>query len=69
VEGRIQNRNWEDRDGNKRYTTEIIINTMQMLGSKGDAMAGAGTGTQTAPPHGGPPETDAPAADIEDVPF
>jgi single-strand DNA-binding protein len=61
VEGRIQNRTWEDRDGNKRYTTEIIINTMQMLGSREGARADA--------PQGGPPESDAPAADIEDVPF
>ncbi len=35
VEGRIQTRDWEDKDGNKRYTTEIVANTMQMLGAKG----------------------------------
>ena len=33
IEGRIQSRSWEDRDGNKRYTTEIIAQAMQMLGS------------------------------------
>ena len=33
IEGRIQTRAWEDRDGNKRYTTEINAQTMQMLGS------------------------------------
>jgi single-strand DNA-binding protein len=32
IEGKIQTRAWEDRDGNKRYTTEIIAQTMQMLG-------------------------------------
>lgn len=32
IEGRIQTRDWEDRDGNKRYTTEIVVNNMQMLG-------------------------------------
>ncbi len=32
VEGRLETRAWEDRDGNKRYTTEIIANQMQMLG-------------------------------------
>jgi single-strand DNA-binding protein len=32
VEGRIQTRSWEDKDGNKRYTTEIVAQTMQMLG-------------------------------------
>lgn len=33
IEGRLQTRSWEDRDGNKRYTTEIIANQMQMLDS------------------------------------
>jgi single-strand DNA-binding protein len=33
IEGRIQTKSWEDRDGNKRYTTEIIALAMQMLGS------------------------------------
>ena len=36
IEGRIQTRNWEDKDGIKRYSTEIIANSMQMLGRKGD---------------------------------
>jgi single-strand DNA-binding protein len=33
IEGRLQTRDWEDRDGNKRYTTEVIAQSMQMLGS------------------------------------
>lgn len=33
IEGKLQTRSWEDRDGNKRYTTEIVANTMQMLDS------------------------------------
>ena len=33
IEGRIQTRSWEDREGVKRYTTEIVAQTMQMLGS------------------------------------
>ncbi len=35
VEGRLQTRKWQDRDGNDRYTTEIIANEMQMLDSRG----------------------------------
>jgi single-strand DNA-binding protein len=35
IEGKLQTRSWEDRDGNKRYTTEVIAYTMQMLGSAG----------------------------------
>lgn len=31
IEGRIQTRQWDDKDGNKRYTTEIVANTMQLL--------------------------------------
>jgi single-strand DNA-binding protein len=33
IEGKIQTRQWEDRDGNKRYTTEIVAQNMQMLSS------------------------------------
>jgi single-strand DNA-binding protein len=33
VEGRLQTRSWEDKEGNKRYTTEIVAQNMQMLGS------------------------------------
>ena len=32
IEGKLQTKEWEDRDGNKRYTTEIIASQMQMLG-------------------------------------
>jgi single-strand DNA-binding protein len=33
IEGRLQTKSWEDRDGNKRYTTEVVAQTMQMLDS------------------------------------
>ncbi|MBU0515052.1 MAG: single-stranded DNA-binding protein [Proteobacteria bacterium] len=36
VEGRLQTRKWEDRDGNERYTTEVVGQVMQMLGRVGD---------------------------------
>lgn len=36
IEGKIQTRSWEDRDGNKRYTTEIVAREMKMLGSAGE---------------------------------
>lgn len=35
IEGRIRTRTWEDKDGNRRYTTEIIAMQMQMLGTMG----------------------------------
>jgi len=39
IEGRIQTREWDDRDGNKRRTTEIVASNMQMLGGRGQADA------------------------------
>jgi single-strand DNA-binding protein len=33
IEGELQTREWEDRDGNRRFTTEIVAQIMQMLGS------------------------------------
>jgi len=35
IEGSLQTRSWDDQDGNKKYTTEIVAYKMQMLGSKG----------------------------------
>ncbi len=35
VEGRLQTRKWQDKDGQDRYTTEIVADRMQMLGSRG----------------------------------
>lgn len=45
VEGRLQTRNWEDQQGQKRYTTEIVANTIQFLGAAG-ASQGMGQGDQ-----------------------
>ncbi len=42
IEGRIQTRQWQDKDGNKRYTTEIVARDMKMLDSKGAASGGGG---------------------------
>jgi single-strand DNA-binding protein len=64
VEGRIQTRDWEDKEGNKRQTTEIIALGMQMLGRRGEGggpsmsddgnqMRGGGSGGEEAPPPSG----------------
>jgi single-strand DNA-binding protein len=34
IEGRLRTRSWDDKDGNKRYTTEVFADTMKMLGRK-----------------------------------
>jgi single-strand DNA-binding protein len=42
IEGRLQTRKWQDKDGRDRYTTEIVGERMQMLGAKGDGGGGGG---------------------------
>ena len=46
VEGRIRTRSWDDKEGNKRYTTEIIANDVQFLGGNN----ARGENTDSAPP-------------------
>ncbi len=53
IEGRIQTRSWDDKDGNKRYTTEIVGQRMQFLGQKGDSGSGGGTPPPPEAPQGG----------------
>ena len=66
IEGRLQTRSWDDRDGNKRYTTEIVATTMTMLGRAGEAPS-----ESYAPPiqeervPGGPPS----GPEDDDIPF
>ena len=42
IEGRLRTRKWQDKDGQERYTTEIVADQMQMLGSRGGAGGGGG---------------------------
>lgn len=42
IEGRLQTRKWQDKEGVERYTTEIIADTMQMLGGRQGAGGGGG---------------------------
>ena len=46
VEGRLQTRKWQDKEGKDRYTTEIVANEMQMLGSRS---AGSASFDQSSP--------------------
>ena len=72
VEGRLQTRKWQDRDGNDRYTTEIVANEMQMLGGRGggsSSFSGASGGGSTSGP-GGEQKSAPPADDFDDdIPF
>jgi single-strand DNA-binding protein len=57
VEGRIQTREWEDKDGNKRYTTEINAQTVNFIGPRTGGGGGAGAGA--GEPDAGAGEPDA----------
>ncbi len=73
IEGKLQTRKWQDRDGNDRWTTEIRASEMQMLGGRsgaggGGSYGGGGGGGQkgggsSAPPQPGPDDFD------DDIPF
>ena len=77
VEGRLQTRKWQTKEGQDRYTTEIVVDQMQMLGSKSDrgssfdvvdkpaasAPAGAPESTKPAPAKAGFDNFD------DDIPF
>jgi len=66
IEGRLQTRDWEDRDGNKRYTTEIVATDVQFLGSRDSSESGRPRGTGSGDfQQGGPAQ--GPADD--DIPF
>jgi len=69
IEGRIQTREWEDRDKNKRYTTEIVAWQMQMLGAKGLEEKGGSSISSSSP--GGPdvPDLPGPGTENSDIPF
>ncbi len=78
IEGRLQTRKWTDKEGQDRYTTEIVANEMQMLGSRG---GGGGTASfepsqssESAPPAAAPARASAAAAAPaeefdDDIPF
>jgi len=73
IEGRLQTRDWEDKDGNKRYTTEIVALQMQMLGTK-DSYDNAGPSAaprRSAParPAASGPDMDASPPEEDDIPF
>jgi single-strand DNA-binding protein len=67
IEGRLQTRKWQDKEGQDRYTTEIVANEMQMLGGRGGgsgASSGAGSsggGYESRSSGGDSPRSERPA--------
>lgn len=73
VEGRLQTRSWEDKQGAKRYTTEVVATNVVLLGG-GGGRGGAGGFDDGPPPHndrdeGMPSGGRGPSHDDDDIPF
>jgi single-strand DNA-binding protein len=71
VEGRLQTRQWDDKDGNKRYTTEIKADRVTLLGSSGGGGGGARSGGPDREYGGGQSSPMGEPADMpeDDIPF
>ncbi len=70
IEGKLRTRKWQDRDGNDRYTTEVIADEMQMLGGRGGGggMSGGPSGGDPGP-GSAPPRQSGPDDFDDDIPF
>jgi len=69
IEGKLQTRKWQDNSGNDRYTTEIVANEMQMLGSRGGSASFSGD-SAAAPASASAAPAPAAAGDFDDdIPF
>ena len=66
IEGRLQTRKWQDRDGNDRWSTEIVANELKMLGGQGGGQPQGMSGQST--PTGGSGRENPPDFE-DDIPF
>ena len=62
VEGKLQTRKWQDRDGNDKYTTEIRSDRIVLLGGRGDGGGGGGYGSRPSTPTPTPAPAASPAS-------
>jgi single-strand DNA-binding protein len=71
VEGRLQTRQWDDKDGNKRYTTEIKADRITLLGGGGGGGGGRSMDRSSSQSHGGGGMDEPPMEPItdDDIPF
>jgi single-strand DNA-binding protein len=67
IEGKLRTRKWQDKDGNDRWSTEVIANEMQMLGGRPGSGAPAQSSAAAAPAPAGPPSGSGEFDD--DIPF
>lgn len=68
IEGRLQTRDWEDKEGNKRNRTEIIAENMIMLDTKG-SNSGEGAQPSSSDSYSQPATKDEDEIKVEDIPF
>jgi len=69
LEGRLQSRSWEDKEGQKKYTTEVVCYELILLGGRGDtAGAPAGPAGEFAPPVSMPRSAPRPQAAASEPP-
>ena len=64
IEGKLTTRSWDDQDGNKRYTTEVVGREMTLLGSRSESGAGDSGNNMAESPVSNIPEED-----TDDLPF
>lgn len=69
VEGRLQTRSWEGQDGVKRYKTEIIADTVIVLGSRGGSRSYEPSEPKKEPAEKSAPKASEDEIEIEDIPF
>jgi single-strand DNA-binding protein len=71
IEGRLQTRQWQDKDGQTKYTTEIQAQTVQFLGGNAGAGAGQGAGAPSnySEPQGMEVGRAEPSFTEDDIPF
>ncbi len=69
VEGKLQTRKWQDKNGQDRYTTEIIANEMQMLDSRGGGSAGFDSAPASRPEPAAEPAAMGAGEFDDDIPF
>jgi single-strand DNA-binding protein len=69
IEGRLQTRQWDDKSGNKRYTTEVVAQRVQFLGSPQGAQSKANTDSAETPSTPSDFNPGFPSDDSDDVPF
>ena len=71
IEGKLTTRSWDDQEGNKRYTTEVVGREMTLLGSRTDGQGGSGMApapaSSSAPVE--TPVSNIPEDDSDDLPF